>query len=44
MYILDLTNCITADEMIVAIDTDLNARKQLSEINKAKKPWYKRLF
>lgn len=44
MYILDLTNCVTADEMIVAIDTDLNARKQLSEINKAKKPWYKRLF
>lgn len=44
MYTLDLTNCITADEMIVAIDTDLNARKQLSEINKAKKPWYKRLF
>lgn len=44
MYILDLTNCITADEMIVAIDTDLNARKQLSEINKVKKPWYKRLF
>lgn len=44
MYILDLTNCITADEMIVAIDTDLNARKQLSEINKTKKPWYKRLF
>ena len=44
MYTLDLTNCITADEMIIAIDADLNARKQLSEINKAKKPWYKRLF
>lgn len=47
MYTLDLTNCITADEMIIAIDTDLNARKQLNEINKTnkvKKPWYKRLF
>lgn len=43
-YTLDLTDCLTAHDVYIAIEADLNARKQLSEINKAKKPWYKRLF
>ena len=41
MYILDLTNCNTVNEITIAIEVDLNARKQLKEI---KKPWYKRIF
>lgn len=28
-YILDLTNCVTVWEVNVAIEADLNARKQL---------------
>lgn len=45
MYILDLTNCNTVNEILVAVETDLNARKQLNEIKaNTKKPWYKRIF
>lgn len=28
-YVLDLTDCNTFDEIIIAVKTDLNARKQL---------------
>lgn len=45
MYTLDLTNCYTAYEMIIAIEADLNARKQLSERTKSvKKSWFRRIF
>lgn len=40
-YTLDLTNCKTFGEIIIAVQTDLNARKQLMQ---PKKPWYKRIF
>lgn len=40
-YTLDLTNCKTFGEIIIAVQTDLNARKQLGM---PKKPWYKRIF
>ena len=40
-YVLDLTDCNTFDEIIIAVRTDLNARKQLGM---PKKPWYKRIF
>ena len=40
-YILDLTNCNTYDEILVAINADLNARKQLKS---DKKSWIKRIF
>lgn len=40
-YVLDLTNCKTFGEIIIAVQTDLNARKQLVQ---TKKPWYKRIF
>lgn len=42
-YILDLTNCLTGHDVIVAIEADLNARKQLIT-KEVKKPWYKRIF
>lgn len=40
-YILDLTNCRTSEEIMVAIEADLNARKQLGF---PKKSWIKRIF
>lgn len=42
-YILDLTNCLTGHDVIIAIEADLNARKQLDK-QEIKKPWYKRIF
>lgn len=40
-YILDLTNCKTSEEILIAIEADLNARKQLGM---PKKSWLKRIF
>lgn len=51
MYILDLTNCESVRDVIVAIESDLNAHKQLCHpfalrkpVETTKKPWYKWLF
>lgn len=40
-YILDLTNCLTGHDVLIAIEADLNARKQLKQ---EKKSWIKRIF
>lgn len=40
-YILDLTNCLTGHDVLIAIESDLNARKQLKQ---EKKSWIKRIF
>lgn len=40
-YILDLTNCLTVHDVLIAIEADLNARKQLKQ---EKKSWIKRIF
>lgn len=40
-YILDLTNCLTGHDVMIAIEADLNARKQLKQ---EKKSWIKRIF
>lgn len=40
-YILDLTNCLSAQDVYIAIEADLNARKQLK---KEKKSLLKRIF
>lgn len=41
-YILDLTNCVTVWEVNVAIEADLNARKQLGLPKK--KSLFRRIF
>ena len=40
-YILDLTNCLTGHDVLITIEADLNARKQLKQ---EKKSWIKRIF
>lgn len=40
-YTLDLTKCHTAEEVMVAIEADLNARKQLMQ---PKKSLLRRIF
>lgn len=40
-YVLDLTSCKTSEEILVAIEADLNARKQLGY---PKKSWIKRIL
>lgn len=40
-YILDLTNCLTGHDVLIAIEADLNAHKQLKQ---EKKSWIKRIF
>lgn len=40
-YILDLTNCLTGHDVLISIDADLNARKQLKQ---EKKSLFKRIF
>lgn len=40
-YILDLTNCLTGHDVLIAIEADLNARKQLKQ---EKKSLFKRIF
>lgn len=40
-YILDLTNCLTGHDVLIVIEADLNARKQLKQ---EKKSWIKRIF
>lgn len=40
-YVLDLTNCLTEHDVLIAVEADLNARKQLKQ---EKKSWIKRIF
>lgn len=40
-YVLDLTNCLTGHDVLIAVEADLNARKQLKQ---EKKSWIKRIF